>query len=64
MSRLEAMSRRGPIGTIHKIVRGVEVRKILLQKTEQHIYYSIDPATDTVLVRSVWGARRGSLPKL
>lgn len=63
-SKLIAMSPRSPIGTVHTVNRGKTIRKVLLRKTKQHIYYSIDDVSDTVVIRTIWGARRGRPPKL
>jgi hypothetical protein len=30
----------------------------------QHVYYSIDEAGEVVVIRTIWGARRGRGPKL
>ena len=62
--RLGTVSPRSPPGTVHRVIRGSTVRKVLLTKTEQHVYYSIDEANDMVVIRTIWGARRGRTPKL
>jgi plasmid stabilization system protein ParE len=41
---------------------GVPVRRVLLPRTLNHIYYAM--AGDDVVVLSVWGAQRGRGPKL
>ena len=38
------------------------VRRVLMRKTQHHVYYSVQG--DEVLVLSVWGARQGRAPKL
>jgi hypothetical protein len=63
-TRLSAMSLRSPIGTIYRIKRGQTIRRVLLSKTRQHVYYSIDENSDTVVIRAIWGARRGRTPRL
>jgi hypothetical protein len=63
-SKLVSMSPQSPIGTIHAVRRGKTLRRVLLPKTEQHIYYSIDEASETVTIRTIWGARRGRSPRL
>lgn len=40
----------------------VLVRRVLLPKTQHHVYYTIEP--DVIVVLSVWGARKGRDPKL
>lgn len=49
---------------VYETVRGRAVRRALLPKTEQHVYYSVDEATETVVIHVVWGARRGRGPEL
>lgn len=62
LGRLMSMSARGPVGTIYKVVRHATVRRFLLPRTKQHVYYSIDEDTETVIVRTVWGPQRRSGP--
>ena len=52
------------LGTVHGTVRGMEIRRILLPKTDQHFYFSVDKKAGVILVHMVWGARRGRPPKL
>ncbi len=40
------------------------IRRMLLPRTEYHLYYEYDVARDRLLVLAVWSARRGSIPKL
>jgi len=62
--RLASMSSRSPLGVIDGDKHGQSIRRVLLRKSQQHVYYSIDEATDTVIVRMIWGAQRGQRPKL
>ena len=45
-------------------IEGESVRRILMPKTEQHVYYTVDDAADEVVIETVWGARRGRGPRL
>jgi hypothetical protein len=49
---------------IYETVRGRVVRRMLLVKTERHVYYSVDQATQSVVVHVIWAARKGRGPKL
>jgi hypothetical protein len=40
------------------------LRRILMPMTQNHIYFRVDEATQTVLVLALWGAPRGRGPKL
>lgn len=64
MNRLTAISARAPMGTAHGELRGKTIWRILLPKTLQHVYYTVDEASETVVVRTIWGAQRGQRPKL
>jgi plasmid stabilization system protein ParE len=52
------------LGTIHDTVRGKTVLRLLLARSEQHLYYSVDKKAAEVRVITVWGARRGRPPRL
>jgi plasmid stabilization system protein ParE len=43
---------------------GVVVRRVLLRKTRNHVYYEIDRANGVVMIIAVWGAPKGEGPKL
>jgi plasmid stabilization system protein ParE len=44
--------------------QGVLVRRVLLPKTHQHVYYEVDRENDLVMILAVWGAPRGRGPRL
>jgi len=64
IDRLAWISPRGPLGTAQGRYRGKTLWQVLLPESEQHLLYTIDEAKDLIVVRTVWGARRGSRPKL
>jgi plasmid stabilization system protein ParE len=43
---------------------GRQLYRLLLPATSNHLYYSYDAEKEILLVRSLWGARRGREPKL
>jgi len=45
-------------------IAGEPVWRILMARTEQHVYYTVDDAADEVVVETVWGARRKRAPRL
>jgi plasmid stabilization system protein ParE len=49
---------------VYESVRGRVIRRVLLPKTERHIYYSVDHSTQSVVVHVIWGARKGQGPRL
>ena len=61
IKRLEA----DPIlGMEYRVVDGEIIRRTLLKKSGQHVYYSIDETNGIVIVHSVWGARRERGPRI
>jgi hypothetical protein len=49
--------------TVVRLTNGRETRRVLMKKTEYHVYYR-DARPGVVLVLSVWGGRRQHEPKL
>ena len=49
---------------MYQTVRGKQVQRLLLRKTEQHLYYWVEEKGREVVLMTIWGARRGKLPKL
>jgi hypothetical protein len=52
--KLIELSPRSPLGTIHAVRRNTTIRRVLLRKTNQHVFYSIREADDTVIIRAIW----------
>jgi plasmid stabilization system protein ParE len=44
--------------------QGVLVRRLLLPRTQHHVYYEVNREHDAVMILAVWGAPRGQGPKL
>lgn len=44
--------------------RRPSLRRILMRRTNNHVYFVIDDAMETVHVLAVWGAPKGRTPKL
>ncbi len=40
------------------------LRRLLLPKTEYHVYFAVEHDGTVVLIHSLWGARRGRGPRL
>jgi plasmid stabilization system protein ParE len=51
-------------GTVYKTRKGDEVRRVLLPKTDYHVYYELDRDAEMAMILVVWGARRERGPKL
>ena len=52
------------IGTPYQKRHGAMVRRVLLPKTQNHVYYEIDRDQNVVMILAVWGAPRGRGPTL
>ena len=52
------------MGMTYRTSDRVVTFRMLLPKTEQHVYYFIDDKAEEVVVVTVWGVRRGRSPKL
>jgi plasmid stabilization system protein ParE len=60
---LERIAAAGNVGTVYE--KGnleAPVRRVLLPKTKNHVYYSVEG--DEIVVISIWGAPRERGPKL
>jgi hypothetical protein len=44
------------------VINGKQLRRLLLERTEQWVYYIVRVKDELVVVRTVWGARRGRDP--
>jgi plasmid stabilization system protein ParE len=52
------------LGLVYETIRGKVIYRMLLGKSVQHIYYSVDEKAGIVIVHTIWGARRGRGPQL
>jgi plasmid stabilization system protein ParE len=43
---------------------GTLVRRVLMPKTQNHVYFEIDEENDVVMILALWGAPRGRGPRL
>ncbi len=60
---LELLQHNPDLGVEYEAVYfGAPVRRLLMSKTETHVYYA--HVEDAVVVLAVWGARRRRGPKL
>ena len=51
-------------GQIYGYRKNHLIRRWLLEKSEYHVYFSIDRKRQVITIHSIWGARRGRGPKL
>lgn len=55
---------RSDAGVSWPTARRPKLRRILMPRTENHVYFQIDDDGETVYVLSIWGGPRGTAPKL
>jgi plasmid stabilization system protein ParE len=60
----ELLSETPKLGMVYEQTGKDFIYRVLLPKTEQHLYYSLDEESQIVIVHTIWGARRGKGPKL
>jgi plasmid stabilization system protein ParE len=50
------------IGPVYTILDGRAVRRFLLRRSRNHVYYVVE--SDCVIIHSIWGAPKGRGPNL
>jgi plasmid stabilization system protein ParE len=61
---IQRLRQQPTLGSKYESVSGAVVRRLLLPKTAQHVYYVVDDDSGDIVVHTVWGARRSRAPKL
>ena len=51
------------IGVVWRIVRGKPIRKFLMPRTRNHVFYEIEPSGD-IMIHAIWGGPKEHGPKL
>jgi hypothetical protein len=57
------IARTPELGTVYTERHATAVRRVLLPKTKNHVYYEIDRENAVVTILAVWGAPKGRGPK-
>jgi plasmid stabilization system protein ParE len=52
------------LGVRWPTARHPEMRRVLMPKTEHHVYFRVDESTQTVHILAIWGTPRGRGPLL
>jgi hypothetical protein len=52
------------LGSLYATLDGVPVRRVLMKKTGNHLYYDFDADEDWIIVHSVWGGPKERGPRL
>jgi plasmid stabilization system protein ParE len=61
---LRLISETPEVGLRWPTARNPELRRLLMPKTHNHVYFYVDRAGAAVVILAVWGAARGRSPKL
>lgn len=61
---IELLATSPKIGQLYRVTGDVEIRRVLLKKTRQHLYYRVDSERQLVEVVTIWGTVRGQGPPL
>jgi hypothetical protein len=63
--RREALVLMAPnVGSLYALLDGQPVRRVLMHKTGNHLYYVVDSDKDQIVVHSIWGGPKERGPKL
>jgi hypothetical protein len=61
---LNRLSSAATLGVAYPTASRSHVRRILLPRSEYHVYFSREPQRRVVMIHAVWGACRERPPKL
>jgi plasmid stabilization system protein ParE len=60
----DAIRRKPLLLRRHTVRKGVPIYRWRLERTQQHVYYTVNFEKEVVNVLRIWGGRRGRGPKL
>jgi hypothetical protein len=63
LALLERLTWRPLPGRRYGTRKGVEVRRVLLNKSEQFVYFLHDEQRDEVVIQTISGVKRGNRPR-
>jgi hypothetical protein len=52
------------VGAAHITKSGKVLRRVLMPKTRNHVYFQVDESRELITVHAIWGAPRGRGPRL
>lgn len=61
---IERLKMHPTLGLEYDEVGGKIIRRMLLPKSNQHVYHAVDDDHGVIVIYTVWGARRGRGPTL
>lgn len=63
-ARLVQLAETPQIGSSWSTERRPNLKRLLLEKTQYHVYFEVDEPKQEIRVLTIWGARRGRTPRL
>jgi len=61
---IERLKSQPWLGAVYATVDGVTIRRLLLPRSVQHLFYGVDEEQRVIIIYTVWGATRGRGPRL
>jgi plasmid stabilization system protein ParE len=58
------LAEKPDIGSVFVHRGGGPVRRLLMEKTRNHVYYEVHESERTIMIVALWGAVKGSEPDL
>ena len=52
------------LGSLWPTDKRPHLKRLLLEKTQYHVYFEVNERKEEIRILTVWGARRGRTPKL
>lgn len=62
LAALERLKKSPSSGTLYATLDGSDVRRVLLKRSKQYVYYRVVEDEDVVAILLVWGTKRGKPP--
>lgn len=59
---IERLKSEPNLGSKYEVLGGKLIRRTLLSKRAQNVYYAVDDEAAVIVIHTVWGARRGRAP--
>jgi plasmid stabilization system protein ParE len=64
LARLTELASIPQIGSPWPTERRPHLKRLLLEKTQYHVYFEVNERKREIRILAVWGARRGRTPKM
>lgn len=61
---IQRLAQMPTVGEPYGVGASTTVRRVLMPRTQTHLYYAVDRSRRLVVVLAIWGARKGHGPPL